>query len=265
MDHRLLQDELAQRLGNGGQSHAAGAHPLRHARARDVHARARINLGLPVQRQVIVVLGDDHLREQARRGNALVDDLRRQRCGLNGLAAGTRIFASDVAQHEELGRHAVELLAHVLANALQRLAAGAALAIHLVVNLGALQAGGQLAAHGPAWRGLGGLHRNRRQRPALVLRGRVLGPGVCNDGVEQHPLRARLQALAGRAEAPVLQARQLEHQRLDLGPIELQLGLQPVERSARQRHRIGGAAILAICRGGHRCEHEGNDAACSAR
>ena len=75
----------------GGQAHAAGADPLRHARARDVHARARVNLGLPVQRQVIVVLGDDHLREQARRGNALVDDLRRQRCGLDGLAARARI------------------------------------------------------------------------------------------------------------------------------------------------------------------------------
>ena len=80
---------MLQRRGQRRQTHAADADPLRHARARDVHARAGVDLGLPVQRQVVVVLGDDHLCQQARRRDALVDHLRGHRRGLDGLALST--------------------------------------------------------------------------------------------------------------------------------------------------------------------------------
>jgi len=87
VDHAVAEDELLQRLGQRRQTHPADADPLGHARARDMHARARVDLLLPVQRQVVVVLGDHHLREQTRRGDGLVDDLRGHRCGLDRLAA----------------------------------------------------------------------------------------------------------------------------------------------------------------------------------
>lgn len=38
VDHAVAEDELAQRLGQWRQPHAADPDPLRHARARDVHA-----------------------------------------------------------------------------------------------------------------------------------------------------------------------------------------------------------------------------------
>jgi hypothetical protein len=87
VDHAVAEDEVLQCLGQRRQAHPADADPLGHARARDVHARARIDFFLPVQRQVVVVLGDHHLREQTRRGDALVDDLRGHRRGLDRLAA----------------------------------------------------------------------------------------------------------------------------------------------------------------------------------
>jgi hypothetical protein len=60
------------------------------------------------------------------------------------------VFAKDVAQHEELGRHAVQLLADLFADALEGLTAGAMGLRDLVVVLHAGQAGGQRLAHGLA-------------------------------------------------------------------------------------------------------------------
>jgi hypothetical protein len=44
----VAEDELAQRVGLRCQPRAADAHPLRHGRARHLHACARMDLGLPV-------------------------------------------------------------------------------------------------------------------------------------------------------------------------------------------------------------------------
>ena len=148
VDHFVAEDEVLECLGQRRQAHPADADPLRHARARDVHARARVDLLLPVQRQVVVVFGDRYLREQARRGDALVDDLRGHRRGLDRLAArARRTWPADMAQHEELGRHAIELLAHLLADTLEGLAALAVGLLDLVVMIDARQARGQRLAH----------------------------------------------------------------------------------------------------------------------
>ena len=61
MHHRLAQDEVLQRGGKRCQPQPADAHPLGHRRARDVHAAALVDLFLAVQRQMVVVLGDDDL------------------------------------------------------------------------------------------------------------------------------------------------------------------------------------------------------------
>ena len=76
-------------------------------------------------------------------GDALVDDLRGHRRSLDCLAACTGVLAADVTQHEELSRHAVELLAHLFADALERLATGAMRRLDLVVTLDARQICGQ--------------------------------------------------------------------------------------------------------------------------
>ena len=100
------------------------------------------------------------------------------------------VFAPDVAQHEELGRHTVELLADLFADALEGLATGAVRGPDVVVAIDARQVGGQRLAHGFAfdtWR--------CGRRLVRLLGGRVFERGVGQDGVEQHGLGAGVQAL----------------------------------------------------------------------
>ena len=85
--HRRLvgmQHRLAQQLGGQGvhqrlQLHAALAHPLGQRRAGDRVPGTLEDRFLAVQRQVIEVLGHQHLGQQARGGQSLVDDVRRHR------------------------------------------------------------------------------------------------------------------------------------------------------------------------------------------
>ena len=56
-----------------------------------------------------------------------------------------------------------------------------------------------------------------------------------------------VQALAGRAEAPALQACDLEVQRLDPGLLELDLGLHALEQIARLQHRIVRGHVSSVC------------------
>jgi hypothetical protein len=149
-----------------------------------------------------------------------------------------------MAQHEELGRHAVELLADLFADALEGLATLAVRLVDLVVTLDARQARGQRLAYRLAL----GLHRRRGLRLALLLGRAVFERGVGQDAIEQHRLRGRVQALAGRAEAPALQARDLEVQRLVPGLVELQLALQPLDQIAQLLHRaLRGQRIECVC------------------
>jgi hypothetical protein len=105
---------------------------------------------LAVQRQVIVELGHHHLGQQPGRWEPLVDHLRGHGGSCNALAARAGVFAADVAQHEELGWHAVQLLADLFADTLQGLAAGAVGLGDLVVVLDAGETGRQCLAHGLA-------------------------------------------------------------------------------------------------------------------
>ena len=101
----------------------------------------------------------------------LPDDLCGHRRGLDRLAARTGVFATDVAQHEELRGHAVELLADLFADALEGLAAGAVRLLDLVVTIDARQAGRQRLVNRLA------LDARRR--------GRRLGLLLCRDVLEQ--------------------------------------------------------------------------------
>jgi hypothetical protein len=104
---------------------------------------------------VIEVLGHQHLRQQSGGRDALVDDVRRHRRLDEFLAAG----ADPLAAHVPLdGKHAglvVELLGHVLADALHGLAAAAGGVLRFVANLAAWQVHRQLLALGvlPVWPG----------------------------------------------------------------------------------------------------------------
>jgi hypothetical protein len=102
---------------------------------------------------VIEVLGHQHLSQQAGGGEALVDDVWRHR-GLDEpslstlMAAGADPLAAHVALDAEDTGLVVELLGHVLADALHGLAAAAGGVVGFVVNLPARQVRGQLLALG---------------------------------------------------------------------------------------------------------------------
>lgn len=64
-------------LGERRQQRLHMADPAGHDRAVDRHALARVNAGLTMQRQMIAIFGDDHMREQRRAGPPLLDRQRR--------------------------------------------------------------------------------------------------------------------------------------------------------------------------------------------
>ena len=120
-----------------------------------------------------------------------------------------------------------------LADALEGLAASAVRLPHLVVTLDARQVRGQCLANRLTLDA-----RRARRRLDLVQGGEVLQQRVGHESVEQHGLGRGVQALAGRAEAPALEARNLEVQCLDPGLAELEFGLQALDQHAQHLHRI---------------------------
>lgn len=81
----VVQHRQAQQVGLHGvdqrlQAHTAHTHPGRQRRARDGQAGALEDGFLAIQRQMVRVLGDEHMGEQAGGRQALVDDIRRHRC-----------------------------------------------------------------------------------------------------------------------------------------------------------------------------------------
>ena len=96
---------------------------------------------------------DQGVRHQAGGGHATVDDLRRHGLLHQQLAAAAGPLTTDMAVHEELCRHDIQPLAHVLAHAHHRLAAirrraGGVLGLVLVFDTH--QVFGQGLALGPA-------------------------------------------------------------------------------------------------------------------
>jgi hypothetical protein len=115
-------------------------------------------LRLAIERQVVGVFGDQHMGDR-RLGRQAALDQSRRRSGLHDdvLAGAAGVFGSADDEHPELGRHDVELFAHVLANPVQlAFAARADLAQNVNDGLYTRQMGGQRAAIGaPLARALG--------------------------------------------------------------------------------------------------------------
>ncbi len=185
-------------------------------------AFAAIDLGLAVQRQVIAILADQDMREQAGAGSATLDRQDRRRCLMNRLAAPARDFRADMLDDLEVARNVFQHLALVLA--------------HRSDFAAALRAGGRRGVQD-------GLARQMvRQRPARRLafavgqpRRRVLlglaGSGRRrNGGLAGLQLLDRqlelgnlaIQLLRGSAELHPAQLRQLHLQLLDFQRLDLE-------------------------------------------
>jgi hypothetical protein len=118
------------------QPYTTGPHPLREARSRQRHSRTLKDAFQAVQRLVVGILRHQDVRQQSRRRDALIKDLRRhRRLDLDQLLATTTYpFATHVAVDLEEPRQIVELLTHILAKALQRASASALRVLRFVLD-----------------------------------------------------------------------------------------------------------------------------------
>jgi hypothetical protein len=157
---------------------------------------------LAVQRQMVQVLGNQHMDPQVGRGQSLVDDVRRPWRLLDGLAALADPLAADVALHRAHARLEVQLLGHVLADALHWCAAAAGGVLGLVADLAEWQACRQLLALGDLLltAGLGqrghrcdlGSHRRQVAVQHLFQQAALLGAVGLGLGGELRPLDDRV-------------------------------------------------------------------------
>ena len=114
---------LAQGFDQRGEQPGAGAHPVGQRRAFQLDAFAREDRALPVEREVVAVLGRDHVREQPGPGGAALD-----RPGEGGrlhdrLAAAAGVLGPDLADDLETSWHVLEPFADILAQQLEGAAA----------------------------------------------------------------------------------------------------------------------------------------------
>jgi hypothetical protein len=109
-----------QRLEQWINEPETASDPLGHRGTLQLDTFARVNLHLPIQRQVVGVFGDQHVREQPRSGKATLDRPRR-RCHLyDALALRAGELRAHVLGHAEARRHVFENLGHVLADLAHR-------------------------------------------------------------------------------------------------------------------------------------------------
>lgn len=131
-----------------------------------------IYLGLPVQRKVIGVLGDQHLGDQRFGGNAALDDPR-WRWSLNdrALTGAAAVARPARDQDAESGWHDIEALRDILADLVESAAtAGASLVLDVDDLLDPLEVGRE--------RSTVGLARPLGRGPACLIAG-MLGLGQC--------------------------------------------------------------------------------------
>jgi len=130
-----------QPLVNRAQKPGGAADPVGKRRAIEVDPLAGVDLGLPVERKVIGVFGDQDLGDRRLGRQAAFDQSsRRRRLHHDVLACPAGVFGPTHDQDPELGRHDVESLASVLADAMQRaLAARAGMIIDVDHHLDARQ------------------------------------------------------------------------------------------------------------------------------
>ena len=126
--------------------------PVRQRRTIEIDALAGVNLGLPVQRQMIGIFGHQNLGDGGLGRQAAFDQPRRSRRLHDTVLAGPAgIFGPPGDEDAELRRHDVQPLALVLADPVQlALAAGAGLVVDVDDDLDPRQMRRQRSAVGAA-------------------------------------------------------------------------------------------------------------------
>jgi hypothetical protein len=224
MQHAMSQDGFLERVDQGLQAYAAGSDPCSERRARNGQAGALEDGFLAVQRKVVSVLGHHHLRQEAGGGDALVDHLGGHRRLDQRLALRAGPLASNMPLDGEHAGNVVELLGHVLADALEGAAARAGGRLGFVVNIDAWQVCRQRRA---AWLLLVvGLGRRAQLRQLFFDGGQV---GVKR--LFQEVGLRRVELLAALSEAQALVLCELVGELVDLGGLERDLARELLDRA----------------------------------
>ncbi len=91
------------------------AHPARQRRAREINAITSVDLLLPVERQVIGVFGNEHMRQESRAWPSALDRQKRHRHLHDCLAGAAGELGSHMPDHLERGRHILQNFRDVFA------------------------------------------------------------------------------------------------------------------------------------------------------
>ena len=147
------------------------ANPVGERGAVQVHPRAGVDLRLTVERQVVRILGNQHLRQRTLGRQAPLDEVRRRGSLDNPLPAGPAgILRAHGDDDAELRRHDVQPLDAILSDAHHPSAsAGTVDAVRLDGPLDARQVFGQLADIAPRGAALAGGGTCRRTCPGRLL------------------------------------------------------------------------------------------------
>ena len=208
-------------VSEGFQQGSRLADPVGQGRAIQIEALAVEDLALAVKRQMVGILADQNVGEQARTGTAALDRARRQRGLHEAFAAGAGKARPDNAVHDEAAGNVFQLLGHILADPAQAPAA-------ISAGVGAW---GQLDLHPRDvvgdWAAL---------RFVLLLDVRQLHPGCHRSGGDLARLEGQLKLLGrlGRRPEPVRAVpRQLMAELLDQDRLRLHLGQKPRGEAAQ--------------------------------
>ena len=203
VQNALFEQFPAQGIHERLQRHTTLTHPAAQRGTGNRQARPAIDGFLAVQRQVVAILADQHVRQQPRGGDPLVDDARRHRGLFDAFAVRAGPDATLVVLDEEGTRDVTQFLALVIAHVFERAATGAAPVGRIVTDFGVWQ---------PRWQGLPfGLATGLlffagcRSGELCLDRGQILVDGL----FEQQSLDAG-ELLALFAEADATQVRQLD-------------------------------------------------------
>ena len=110
-------------IGQGLQQRRRLADPAGERRAVEIDAIAGEDARLTVERQVIAVLRDQHMRQKAGARTPALDRSRRQRRLVERLTADAGQTRAHDALHHEAARDVLQLLRHILAETLEATAA----------------------------------------------------------------------------------------------------------------------------------------------
>ncbi len=211
---------------NRPQQTGGAADPVGQGRAIELDALPGVDLGLPIQRKVIGVFGDQHLgHRRLGRQAALDQPRRRRRLHHHVLASPAGIFGPAHDQHPELRRHDVEPLARILADPMQRVAAArAGMVVDIDHHLDARQMGRKRS---PVHAALGGAARPLGRRRPASLSASPLGRDLLDLFQAEQQLIFR-QRLGAPAEAMTLQL------------------LDDLARAARSRARSASSIAFSV-------------------